>query len=778
MKRKLHLISLLILCVGMSSVSFAQTWDAPALKGSVPVSGTAYYVYNLGLKGYLNRGSWWGTAATLTSLPYENAALDVPGSILKWTAVNTSGSTWTFQYNRGGSNINNEYLFAANAGNGDIFTDNSNDNTWVLDLVDASKNIYTLQVPSSYGGYNASQFVGIVSPTPESSSKGYANPVRYNRPSGDDYTKWIFVSQADYELYLAKVTLDRYMTYADMIGGIDLTSYITTYNADVTNDINTAATNLLTTLNPEDVTWEITNPSFETSNGTTVDGWTNTGFNSTSSGNFDPYKHNNRFLEAWVQDPNNLGAMSITQKITGLPNGIYGLVLSAHAYQQGGSNPYYTNAFVTATTVAGSYTTEVSIRKDYFVDFIEVKDGTLTIGYKTSGQVACNWTAFDNFRLYLYAEMTYSEPILSVSEESFFFDENNTQKTFTVSGTNLTDNVAFSAPTGISFNPASVTAAEAQAVGGKTVTVTWNPGVLGTKTDGIIAISSTGAKSDTITFVTSKDSDCVNFLAPTKNLITDPYFNNPAQPGWGAGQGITTENAYCGAYSGKVLGTRGGSIDRTIAWQPETAYIIRAYVNTNGVGFVLGLGNAYVGGVQNNETYNAIPNTNSTWQLYENTFVTGASATTGLVWFNNYASGNNVNGYIDNYELYEAWIVSFNTNGGSAVDPVYAVKGEKIAAPAAPTKSGNTFAGWYKEAGLSNAWDFGTDVVNSNTTLYAKWDVGVGMNLPSDAVIKTEYFSLTGAQLESIDQSGLYIVKKIYESGKTEVLKQFIKYAN
>jgi hypothetical protein len=52
------------------------------------------------------------------------------------------------------------------------------------------------------------------------------------------------------------------------------------------------------------------------------------------------------------------------------------------------------------------------------------------------------------------------------------------------------------------------------------------------------------------------------------------------------------------------------------------------------------------------------------------------------------------------------------------------------------------------------------------------------MNLPGDAVIKTEYFSLTGAQLESIDQSGLYIVKKIYESGKTEVLKQFIKYAN
>jgi len=373
--------------------------------------------------------------------------------------------------------------------------------------------------------------------------------------------------------------------------------------------------------------------------------------------------------------------------------------------------------------------------------------------------------------------MTYSEPILSVSEESFFFDESNTQKTFTVSGTNLTDNVAFSAPAGISFNPASVTAAEAQAVGGKTVTVTWNPSLLGTKKDGQITVSSTGATSQTISFITSKESDCAIFLAPTKNLITDPSFNNSEQPGWG-NRCRTTEASYCGAYAGKVSGQRAGSLNRDIAWKPETAYIIRAYVNTNASGYVLGLGEAYVDGVQNNETYNVIPNTNSTWQLFENTFVTGASATTGLIWFNNYASDISGIGYIDNYELYEAWIVSFNTNGGSAVDPVYAVKGEKIAAPAAPTKSGHTFKGWYKEAELNNAWNFGTDVVNNNTTLYAKWDVGVGMNLPGDAVIKTEYFSLTGAQLESIDQSGLYIVKKIYESGKTEVLKQFIKYAN
>ena len=283
MKRKLHLISLLIACIGMSSVSFAQTWDAPSPKGSVPVSGTAYYVYNIGKHGFLNRGGNWGTQAVATPSPYQwtdNTTL------VKWTAVNTSGSTWTFQYNLGGNNVGNHYLFAADPGNGNVYTDNSlNTHYWVLDLVDASKNIYTLQVPSSYGGYNAEQFLGVESAA-EETNRGYTNLVRYNKPSGDDYTKWVFLSQEDYDLYLAKVTLDRYMTYAQMIGEIDLTSYITTYNADVIADINTAANNLYTALNPTDVTSYITNPSFESA----FSGWINNGFASQNSGGLIPIK--------------------------------------------------------------------------------------------------------------------------------------------------------------------------------------------------------------------------------------------------------------------------------------------------------------------------------------------------------------------------------------------------------------------------------------------------------------------------------------------------------
>ena len=45
-----------------------------------------------------------------------------------------------------------------------------------------------------------------------------------------------------------------------------------------------------------------------------------------------------------------------------------------------------------------------------------------------------------------------------------------------------------------------------------------------------------------------------------------------------------------------------------------------------------------------------------------------------------------------------------------------------ITAPTPPTRIGYTFGGWYKEAGLTNPWNFETDTVTKDTELYAKWD--------------------------------------------------------
>jgi uncharacterized repeat protein (TIGR02543 family) len=66
--------------------------------------------------------------------------------------------------------------------------------------------------------------------------------------------------------------------------------------------------------------------------------------------------------------------------------------------------------------------------------------------------------------------------------------------------------------------------------------------------------------------------------------------------------------------------------------------------------------------------------------------------------------------------------VTFESNGGSSVAAIEDVElGSTITAPAAPTREGYTFDGWFTESELTNEWDFASDVVIENITLYAKW---------------------------------------------------------
>ena len=44
-------------------------------------------------------------------------------------------------------------------------------------------------------------------------------------------------------------------------------------------------------------------------------------------------------------------------------------------------------------------------------------------------------------------------------------------------------------------------------------------------------------------------------------------------------------------------------------------------------------------------------------------------------------------------------------------------------APPDPTKTGFTFSGWYKEPEYTDSFDFSSDTIKSNFTLYAKWNV-------------------------------------------------------
>ena len=71
-----------------------------------------------------------------------------------------------------------------------------------------------------------------------------------------------------------------------------------------------------------------------------------------------------------------------------------------------------------------------------------------------------------------------------------------------------------------------------------------------------------------------------------------------------------------------------------------------------------------------------------------------------------------------------AFDIEFNSNGGSEVIGMTGIKrGSLIQKPADPTLDGYDFLGWYSDIDLTDKWDFDVDVVTSNLTLYAKWEV-------------------------------------------------------
>lgn len=65
--------------------------------------------------------------------------------------------------------------------------------------------------------------------------------------------------------------------------------------------------------------------------------------------------------------------------------------------------------------------------------------------------------------------------------------------------------------------------------------------------------------------------------------------------------------------------------------------------------------------------------------------------------------------------------VTFNSEGGSAVGSIQANNNTLITVPVKPSKAGYTFGGWYKESAYITPWNFTTDIVTSNITLYVKW---------------------------------------------------------
>ncbi len=95
-----------------------------------------------------------------------------------------------------------------------------------------------------------------------------------------------------------------------------------------------------------------------------------------------------------------------------------------------------------------------------------------------------------------------------------------------------------------------------------------------------------------------------------------------------------------------------------------------------------------------------------------------------------------------NTTIYAGWeeitfTVTFDTNGGSAVDPQTVAEGECATKPADPTRDGYTFTGWFSDQACTEAFNFDTPITG-NTTIYAGWEAVV----PEPTQITVDMFTV------------------------------------
>ena len=100
-------------------------------------------------------------------------------------------------------------------------------------------------------------------------------------------------------------------------------------------------------------------------------------------------------------------------------------------------------------------------------------------------------------------------------------------------------------------------------------------------------------------------------------------------------------------------------------------------------------------------------------------------------------------------------VMSFVTNGGTAIEPIIAAAGTTITAPAVPTREGYTFEGWHSDVTLqTKVKTLPANMPNESITYYAKWTPveytityngveGLSVSNPAAYTIETPDFTLT-----------------------------------
>ena len=108
------------------------------------------------------------------------------------------------------------------------------------------------------------------------------------------------------------------------------------------------------------------------------------------------------------------------------------------------------------------------------------------------------------------------------------------------------------------------------------------------------------------------------------------------------------------------------------------------------------------------------------------------------------------------------YTVDFETNGGSEIASQQVEEGGKATKPEDPTKTDYVFSGWCKDEALETVYDFETETVTSDTTIYASWASS------ADTSIANFYWNYEGAPEEVYSSKAFGNNSRIADPGAPE----------
>ena len=486
MKNKL--LALMALCGATSSTMplwASENWPDPVLSFTDPnltqdeTGGGVYYIYHVATQKFMNCGPWkhsdWkselivadrGLAVTLTwGQDYELSRHDPSASDYN------AAYGWRLSTMEGYSDKNFHELYLYNGEC--ICVDHNNQGHMLWKIMKQDDGTYRIKIADEdplYGAESdkAQALIGI------GENDFGVNPliIPGSAESVNAGFDWKFVAEDAYEVYIAKKDLQEQLDAADAAGFTEIADYVALYNKadakaeDVLQAVEDLKADILdfkyssaTETNPIEVTELISQPSFDQS----TDGWVTTK-DAVASGvqdNFTRKANDNmtasdgkecvNFFERWIpSSAGNQPNWSITQELTGLPDGKYrlGAYIMTNVLAQGDvTGPK--GRFLMAKTLAGEVRKEADVPAienpdksngyfaPYTVDF-SVIGGTATIGMVVENANS-NWTAVDNFTLqYLgKAEAVTSRSLLEqniADAEAKYAEYTNAQERFSKMG--------------------------------------------------------------------------------------------------------------------------------------------------------------------------------------------------------------------------------------------------------------------------------------------------------------------------------------------------------